>query len=56
MQLALTGVAVLIVFKTIQDAGIILYTFHPTLMAIGVSIFAKKIRDRAGLNSFNKKK
>ena len=40
VQLALTGVAVLIVFKTIQDAGIVLYTFHPSLMAIGVSSFA----------------
>ncbi|KAL7031263.1 hypothetical protein ACKWTF_006949 [Chironomus riparius] len=38
VQLALTGVAVLIVFKTVQDAGIVLYTFHPTLMAIGYLI------------------
>ncbi|XP_070508550.1 probable transmembrane reductase CYB561D1 [Chironomus tepperi] len=38
VQLALTGVAVFIVFKTVQDAGIILYTFHPSLMAIGYLI------------------
>lgn len=55
VQLTLTGVAVLIVFKTIQDAGLILYTFHPTLMAIGVSSFAIIFASGqgAGLNSFD---
>ena len=58
VQLALTAVAVLIVFKTIQDAGIILYTFHPTLMAIGVSSFAINFASGqgAGLNSFHNEK
>lgn len=36
-QLALIIVAGLIVFKTVNDVGFVLFTFHPTFMAIGVS-------------------
>jgi hypothetical protein len=37
-QVAVIAVTALIIFRTISEAGIVLYTFHPTLMAIGVSI------------------
>lgn len=37
VQLILLSIAGLIVYKTVSDVGIILYTFHPTLMAVGVS-------------------
>lgn len=36
-QLALIIVAGLIVFKTVNDVGFVLFTFHPSFMAIGVS-------------------
>jgi len=38
IQLILLSVAGLIVFKTVSDVGIILFTFHPCLMAIGYLI------------------
>jgi uncharacterized membrane protein len=38
VQLALLFTASTIIYKTVSDVGIILYTFHPTLMAVGVSI------------------
>lgn len=41
VQLILLSVAGLIVFKTVSDVGVVLYTFHPTLMAVGVSLSSK---------------
>lgn len=35
-MLVLTTVASLIIFRTVKKVGIILYTFHPVFMAIGV--------------------
>lgn len=58
VQLAVLSVAVLIIFRTIQDAGIILYTIHPTLMSIGVSSltqFKRNTKKIAGNNHNNKK-
>lgn len=37
-MLVLTSIAGLIIFRTVKAAGIILYTFHPVFMAIGVSL------------------
>jgi hypothetical protein len=37
VQLILLSITGLIVFKTVSDVGVVLYTFHPTLMAVGVS-------------------
>jgi hypothetical protein len=37
-QFAFIAVTSLIIFKTVSAAGIVLFTFHPSLMALGVSV------------------
>ncbi|KAG5684152.1 hypothetical protein PVAND_013393 [Polypedilum vanderplanki] len=52
VQVAVVCVAVLIIFKTITNAGIVLYTFHPTLMAVGYLILlGEGILAMSGLSS-----
>jgi hypothetical protein len=41
VQLSLMGIAGFIIFRTVKQVGIVLYTFHPALMAIGVSSLKK---------------
>ena len=37
VELILLGVAGLIIFRTVNDVGLVLYTLHPVLMSVGVS-------------------
>lgn len=43
VQLSLMAIAGLIIFRTVKQVGVVLYTFHPTLMAVGVSLVSFKI-------------
>lgn len=36
VQLVLVAIAGFIIFRTVKSAGLILYTFHPALVSIGV--------------------
>jgi len=53
VQLTLVAIAGLIIFKTVEQAGIVLYTFHPVLMAIGYLILVSHgILTMADKNAF----
>jgi cytochrome b-561 domain-containing protein 2 len=50
-QLAVLCVVVVIIFRTIKDAGLVLYTLHPTFMSIGYLIlFSQGILAMSGLS------